>query len=136
MSYYDAFLTILTQLAGKKRARVVVQGSVIFIESAGGKKDRWAVSTRVFSGEGYLPRSVKECVSSSGLLKWQERGAYLHLDPAEQAIYLVHEIDSSPKYVPFKYMMNDFVTVANEWREILEDFASRDHTSLRIDPNQ
>lgn len=129
---YDAFLAVLTQLAGQKKARVVVQGSVIFIETAG-KKNHWSVSTKVFSKDGFIPPNVRDCVSSSGLMRWQERGAYLHLDPLEQAIYLVHEIHSSPKYVPFKYLMNDFVSVANEWREILEDFADKDHVSLRLD---
>ncbi|MES2345841.1 MAG: hypothetical protein V4494_07900 [Chlamydiota bacterium] len=131
---YDSFLAVITQLAGQKKARVVVQGSVIFIET-NPKKDCWSVSTRIFSGNGFIPPNVRECISSNGLMKWQERGAYLHMDPLDQSIYLVHEIHSAPKYVPFKYLMNDFVAVANEWREILEDFAERDHISLRLEPN-
>jgi hypothetical protein len=131
---YDSFLAILTQLAGQKKARVVVQGSVIFIETTP-KKDHWTLSTRIFSSDGFVPPNIHACVSSRGLMKWQERGAYLHLDPLDQSVYLVHEIHSSPKYVPFKYMMNDFVAVANEWREILEDFAKRDHVSFRLKSN-
>lgn len=132
---YDAFLAVISQLSGQKKARVVIQGSVIFIETTS-KKKNWSLSTRVFSADGYLPRNVKDCLSASGLMRWQERGAYLHLDPIEKAVYLVHEVHSSPKYVPFKYMMNDFVSVANEWREILEDFAEKDHVSLRLESNR
>jgi hypothetical protein len=128
---YDAFLTVMNQLAGQRKARCVVQGSVIFIESKP-KQKKWMLATRVFSGDGHLPQSVKECVASSGVLRWQEKGAKLRLDPASHSIYLVQEIGGEPKYVPFRYMMRDFADVANEWREILEDFAARDHTSVRL----
>ncbi len=128
---YDAFLAILTQLAGKKKARVVVQGSVLFIETKS-KRDQWTISTKVFDGEGYIPKSVRDCVSSSGVLRWQERGAYLQLDSFTNSVYLVHEIENSKKYVPFRYFVHDFVEVANEWREILDDFSERDHTPTRI----
>ena len=128
---YDAFLAILTQLAGKKQARVVIQGSVIFIETQN-KRDEWSLKTKVFGGEGFIPKSVRDCVTSSGVLRWQERGAYLQLDAASSSVYLVHEIESSKKYVPFRYHVNDFVQVANEWKEILDDFSERDHTPTRI----
>lgn len=131
---YDAFLAVITQLSGRKKARVVIQGSVIFIETSPQKKC-WSLSTRVFSSDGYLPSNVRACLSANGLARWQERGAYLQLDPLEQAVYLVHEVDSLPKYVPFKFLMKDFVEVANEWREILEEFAGQDYTSLRIEEN-
>ncbi len=128
---YDAFLAVTTQLAGQRKARCVVQGSVIFIESKPTEK-KWALATRVFSGDGFLPQSVKECISSSGTLRWQQRGANLQVDPASSSVYLVQEIDQAGKYVPFRYLMRDFAEVANEWREILEDFAERDHTSISL----
>ncbi len=131
---YDAFLSVINQLAGQRRARCVVQGSVIFIESKP-KQKKWSLATRVFSGEGFLPKAVKDCVSSSGVLRWQQRGANLRLDPDNHSVYLTQEISYEPKYVPFRYVMRDFADVANEWREILEDFAERDHTSIRLNSN-
>jgi hypothetical protein len=128
---YDAYLLTLSQLAEKKKARVVVQGSVIFIETLQGKK-KWNLSAKVFDHDGLLPKTVKECLSSTGILKWQERGAYLKLDSNTNAVYLIHEIESSAKYVPFKYRVNDFAQVANEWKEILDDFAERDHIPIRV----
>ncbi len=128
---YDAFLAVMNQLAGQRKARCVVQGSVIFIESKP-TEQKWSLATRVYGGEGFLPKSVKECVSSSGVLRWQEKGANLRLDSVTNSVFLVQEITSSSKYVPFRYLMKDFADVANEWREILEDFASRDHTSIPI----
>ncbi|MGE5196546.1 MAG: hypothetical protein ACM3JI_04380 [Anaerolineae bacterium] len=132
---YDAFLTLLTQLAGQKKARVVIQGSVIFIETMP-QNNRMTLSTKVFSSEnGFMPRKVRECISSSGFLKWQERGAYLKLDSFDNSVTLIQEIESSTKYVPFKYLMSDFVEVANEWKEILDDFAQRDHIPTRLGEN-
>jgi len=128
---YDAFLMTLSQLAGKNKARVVVQGSVIFIETQPNRK-KWKMSTKIFNKDGPLPGGMKECVSSSGMLKWQERGAYLKLDPCTNSLYLIHEIESATKYVPFKYLVNDFAQVANEWKEILDDFAERDHNPVRV----
>ena len=128
---YDAFLAVMNQLAGQRKARCVVQGSVIFIESKPTQK-KWSLATRVFSGDGFLPQSVKECVSSSGTLHWQEKGASLRIDPSSDSVFLVQEIDQAGKYVPFRYLMRDFADVANEWREILEDFAERDHTSISL----
>jgi hypothetical protein len=128
---YDTFLVVLSQLAGKKQARVVVQGSVIFVETDD-KKAKWNLKTKVFDGDGFLPHGVRDCVSSTGMLRWQERGAYLKLDNETQNVYLIHEIESSKKYVPFKYQVNDFVEVANEWKEILDDFSTRDNTPTRI----
>ena len=128
---YDAFLAVMNQLAGQRKARCVVQGSVIFIESKPTEK-KWALATRVFCGDGYLPQAVKECITSSGTLRWQERGANLRVDPDSSNVYLVQEIEPSGKYVPFRYFMRDFADVANEWREILEDFAERDHTSIPL----
>src|SRR5579871_5407460 len=98
---YDAFLTVMDQLAGQRKARCVVQGSVIFIESKPTEK-KWALATRVFNGDGYLPKSVKECISSVGVLRWQEKGASLRLDPDSHSVFLVQEIQSSSKYVPFR----------------------------------
>lgn len=127
---YDAYLMTLSQLSGKSKARVVVQGSVIFIETQPNRK-KWKMSTKIFE-EGSFPKAMKECISSSGMLKWQERGAYLKLDPCTNSLYLINEIESATKYVPFKYLVNDFAEVANEWKEILDDFAERDHNPVRL----
>ena len=109
---YDALLTVMNQPALKKKTRCVVQGSVIFIESK--------------------PKQKKACVASSGVLRWQEKGAKAFPDPASRSICQTQEIGGGPKYIPFRYMTHDLADVANEWREILDDFAERDHTSIRL----
>jgi len=131
---HDTFLLTMAQLASKKKARVVIQGSVVFIETLPENK-KWKISTKVFSCDGYLSPSLRECLKSTKTLRWQERGAYLQLDEENHSVHLVHEIISSSKYVPFKYLMNDFAQVANEWREILDEFARRDHIPIRLEKN-
>jgi len=120
---YDAFLLVMSQLAGKRKARVVVEGELIFFEETS-KKDHWILSTKVFSGEGYLPPSVRAYLPRSGVLRWQQSGAYLKLDPAAHCVYLFEEITMPKgKYIPFKHHLNAFSNSASEWREIFQEKA-------------
>jgi hypothetical protein len=128
---YNAFLLVMSQLAGNRKARVVIQGNIIFFEKT--KKNHWILYTKVYSGDGYLPNSVRSCVSSGGVLRWQHSGAYLKLDPPSHSVYLFEEIEiEEGKYIPFKHHLGDFSTVAAEWKEILQEFAERDCSPLRI----
>ena len=128
---YDSYLLVMSQMFSRKKAQVIVQGSVIFIESD--RKSHWNLSTKILGIESKkIPGRLKECVSHTGLLRWQERGAYLKLDSDTNSIYLLQEIVSSKKYLPFKYLIGDFASVANEWKEILEEFAGRDDSVTRV----
>lgn len=90
------------------------------------QETRWSLSTKVFDGDGYLPPAVRDCVSSSGVLRWQEKGATLRLDPISKSVFLVHEIDAASRYLPFRFFMRDFATLAQEWRTLFDDLASGD----------
>ena len=128
---YNAFLFVMSQLTGNKKARVVIQGNIIFFERI--KKNHWVLYTKVYSGEDSLPRSVRSCLSNDGVLRWQHRGAYLKLDPHSPSVYLLEEIEiEEGKYIPFKHHLSDFSTVAAEWKEILQEFAEREYSSVRI----
>lgn len=124
---YDIFLQVMSQLSGQKRARCVMKGQTIFInrlEQA--SKTRWSLSSKVFLGEGFLPPSIRDCVSSSGVLRWQEKGATLRVDSTTKSVFLVQEIDATKHYLPFRYVMADFAHLAQEWRTLFDDLASRD----------
>jgi hypothetical protein len=124
---YDAFLQVMSQLSGQKRARCVLDDQIIFIDRLS-QKNRWSISTKVFDGDGYLPPSVRDCVSSSGVLRWQEKGASLRLDSFSKNVFLVHEIDATSRYIPFRYHLRDFAELAREWRTLFDDLASKDLT--------
>ncbi len=129
---YDAFLLVMSQLAGKKKARVVIQGQVIFFEP-GHKKNHWILSTQIFCGEGYLPSSVRSCVSSGGMLRWQQSGAYLKLDPKNHCVHLFEEIQMEEnRYIPFKSYLNEFLSIATEWKDILHELADRDTARRKV----
>lgn len=129
---YHAFLIVMTQLASKRKTRVVVEGEVIFFETSS-KEDHYTLYTKVFFGDGYLPKNVRSCVSSSGVLRWQQNGAYLKLDPLTHSVYLFQNVEmQSGKYIPFKHHLSDFAIVAAEWREILRDFAEKDYASVCV----
>lgn len=116
---YNSFLLFLSQIAGQKKAKVVVQGSVIFVET-NAKNNQWSLSTKILHSESRKSKNSINNSLTSGFLKWQERGAYLRLDKETQALYLIQEVTSSKKYLPFKYLIQDFAAVASEWKEIFE----------------
>ncbi len=124
---YDAFLQVMSQLSGARRARCVVKNQIIFIDNVS-EKNRWALTAKVFDGEGYLPPSVRDCLSSSGRLRWQEKSAYLRLDDISKTIFLVHEIDSTRRYIPFRFYLRDFAELAEEWHLMFDDLAASDLT--------
>lgn len=127
---YNTYLLVLSQLTSRKKAECVVQGSVIFVESKQSGKD-WNLSTKIFDADtAKIPSFLEQSLNSRGLLRWQERGAYLKLDPETNSVYLVQEILSSKKYVPFKYLMNDFAGVAKQWKDILDGVPSSDDSLL------
>jgi hypothetical protein len=118
---YDAFLLVMSQLAGKRKARVVIQSRVIFFEMSQ-KKNRCILYTKVYSGEGALPKSVRSCFVSSQLLRFQSRGTYLKLDPSAGCIYLFREVEMQMgKYIPFRDHLEDFSLAASEWKETFQD---------------
>jgi hypothetical protein len=126
---YNAFLLVLNQLAGNRIARIVFEDKVIFFEKS--KENRWTLYTKLFAGDGYLPSSVRSCVSSGGVLRWQHNGAYLKLDSASHSVYLFEEIEiEEGKYIPFKHHLSDFSMVAAEWTEILQELGHRDSSYL------
>jgi hypothetical protein len=117
---YNAFLLFLNQIENQRKAKVVVQGSIIFIETSS-QAEHWSLSTKILSS------SNKKLGKSLGLYtgihawKWQEKGAYLKVDPETDSLYLVQEISSFKRYLPFKYLIEDFASIALEWKEILQD---------------
>ncbi len=128
---YKAFLLVMSQLAGNRKARVVIDDEVIFFE-ASDRANHLILSSPVYSGDGYLPQAVRSCVSSRGVLRWQDNGAYLKLDPSSSSILLVQEIQMEEgKYIPFRRHLSDFSIRAGQWREILQDFSERDSFSVR-----
>ena len=43
------------------------------------------------------------------------------MDPETDSLYLVQEISSFKRYLPFKYLIQDFANIASEWKEIFQD---------------
>ena len=123
---YKAFLLVMSQLAVRKTARVVFEDNTIFFEATE-ENDRLKFQTKVYGGEGYIPPSVRACVSSGGTLRWQESGAYLQLEESSFSIHLIQEAEMQMgKFVPFRNTLSDFSRVADEWREILQELDEKD----------
>jgi hypothetical protein len=118
---YNIYLFLLHQLSFKKKAQCVVQGNVIFIE-AKPKTKYWEISTKLVDGQlQKIPSFLKDSLTSRGILKWQERGAYLRLDPFSNHLHLIQDVRASNQYIPLKHLINDFVKVVMEWKNLIEN---------------
>jgi hypothetical protein len=127
---YSAFLLFLNQISNQRKAKVVIQGSVIFIEKSC-HTDYWSISTKVVGSHIKQLNGVLGSYLSRGSLRWQGRGAYLKVDEETESVYLVQEVLSSKKYIPFKSLINDFASVALEWKEIFEDGSDEESLIFR-----
>lgn len=128
---YQAFLVVMSQLAGNQKARAVIDGNVVFFESSFQKKNRMKIYTKVFDGDGYLPKSVRSCLSSSGTLRWHHGGACLKLDPKAHCVWLIEEFEMTEgKYIPFRNALGDFSLAVEEWKQTLQEIAAKDHSFI------
>jgi hypothetical protein len=124
---YEAFLQILTQLAGQRRARVVVREHTVFVEEGGR-----VLSSSVFRGEGGVPPTIREALSGRGVLRWQSAGTHLRLDRETDSVWLFQEeAETSLRYVPWKRRLEAFAQLVEEWKRVLDDLADRDRIFSR-----
>jgi hypothetical protein len=117
---YKAFLLFLSQMVGQRKAKIVLQGNVIFVETES-KNERWSLSTKILDLTLGSGAKKSKNLLSRGFLKWQEKGAYLKVDPETQSLCLIQHIASSKKYLPFKAVVQDFALLAVEWKEIFAE---------------
>jgi hypothetical protein len=126
---YNAFLLFLNQIENQKKAKVVFQGSIIFIETSS-QAEHWSLSTKILgSSNKKLGRSLGLYTGAQSW-KWQEKGAYLKVDSETDSLYLVQEISSFKRYLPFKYLIEDFAGIALEWKEIFQEKEDPLHSSF------
>ncbi len=127
---YSAFLLFLSQISSQRKAKVVIQGSVIFIEKSC-HTGHWSISTKILGSRTKQLNSLLGPYLLRGSLRWQERGAYLKMDEETQSVYLVQEVLSSKKYISFKSLIQDFASVASEWKEIFEAGSDEENLIFR-----
>ncbi len=125
---YNAFLHFLHQMEVRSKAKVVVQGSVIFIETSS-KNAQWSLSTKILHAPNKKLEQILGFYLHKGSLKWQKKGAHITLDPETRSVELVQEIAAFKKYLPFKYLVEDFASLASEWKEIFQTCSSEDLVS-------
>jgi len=117
MSYAN-FLLALSQLAVKKNAKLTLENSSLHIALDSDKKT-WQLSTPLYVGEEGIPSHVRASLpSSSNTMKWQE-GAYIKIEQENNAVLLLQDISLPFHYLSFKKHLPEFLSQAEEWKEIL-----------------
>ncbi len=121
---YKSYLLVMSQLSSSKKACITIQDRTIHID-ASSKKNCWRLCTKIFDGEGNTPHGVRACLSSTGLLRWEQGKSHLKYDSLNHVIYLIEDIAHQERsYIPFKYHIEDFIKVSQEWQEILEQLST------------
>lgn len=120
MFYYQDYILLVSQLSRHSMARLKVGPREILIEKT---LTSWRLSTQIFQGECSVPAHVEECVWAAALLKWKEKIA-LTLDPLTSSVHLIQEVDPS-HYPVFKARINQFLSLADEWQDIVAGFAAQ-----------
>lgn len=120
---YNAFLVVMSQMASKKKARVIIPPHYLVIEALS-KPNRWRISTHIFHcGQSPSPR-IHDFLKSGEFLRWYGKGCYLKLDETAQSVYLMQEMKMPlGRYLPFRTCLRAFITAAEEWRETLHHCA-------------
>lgn len=125
MISYQDYLLIVGRLSRLPMARIQLGSREILIE----KSFRgWKLSTQIFEAEGAIPEHVKECVWGAALLKWREKIS-LTLDPLTDSVHLIQEVEPS-QYLTFRSQISQFLTLADEWEEIVAGFATDQANNL------
>jgi len=116
--YYQLFLQTLSQLSSRGTASLTFENGIIYIQSLHGNT-KWRISTPLFIGEGRIPSPVRSYISSRGSFHWQKTGAYLQLEDSTKTLLLIDELEiQKDKYHLFKKTVQDFMGLAQEWKEI------------------
>lgn len=101
-------------LNSKKDGKVVVQGSVYFIETTS-KKGRFCLSTHLYNGIKGKNTLVKKSATEAPL-----------------SAFSFSEVEVCRQYVPFKYLACDTPDVADAWQDVIDDFSKRDYLSQHL----
>jgi hypothetical protein len=91
------------------------------------------LSTPVYLGSNYIPKSVRECLTQHPLLKHGDMRTTFTIDENNYRIILNYmgTIDRSEDYL-FEGLLEDFCALADEWRCLLDERDKNDLVYIHI----
>lgn len=123
---------ILNQLAGGDSIRVPVDGSEITVRVVD-ESSKFYLTTLVYEGGNYIPPSVRRCLSRKSpffhpsiltFLTVDEQNFQIRLNYLGQAQTLTQD--------HFKEVLEEFGTIAEQWRIYLDDHDKNDLVYVRV----
>ncbi len=127
--HYKLYLHTLCQLSNKGLATLELDESIVFIEPIKEqrsiypqlrkkKSTTYRLSAKLFESRENISSQALSCISRVGVFRWQQKGAYLHLDRAQNAVYLIDEIEiPTNSYISFKQKIGLFLDTLRGWKE-------------------
>lgn len=113
---YHLFLDILLQLSSKKKAVITLDNGTIHIHPLRGKS-KWRIYMPLSQGD---ENALHTFMPQSGILRLDQKGPHLELDPSTQTLQLIDEIQiQKDKYLSFKKQLDEFICISQEWQEVI-----------------
>lgn len=109
---YSSFLLLLSQLAFGDHGKVSLNGQDIFVRT---RESHWELSSKLELHD--VPSDLKSSISSTGRLPMQADNIYLHKDPEDGTLTLIHNIPPPKKFTQYRQHMEDFLESLSVWMD-------------------
>lgn len=92
-----------------------------------------SLSTRVYSGDKFIPQSVRRCVATNKSLAQSPLSTYFALDEEKYQVNLNYLGNmGSLNHFKFQQLLEDFHILAEEWRLILDEQDRNDLVHVHV----
>ncbi|MCE5319368.1 MAG: hypothetical protein LLG04_18635 [Parachlamydia sp.] len=122
---------IFHQLVKEEVAQIAVGGTDITIRVL--DRSKFSLSTAVYFGGNFIPKSVRNCVAHKGSLPQERIKTYLTVDEPNFKIFLnyVGSLENLRNH-GFGELLEEFSWAADEWRLILDEHDRNDLIHVRV----
>ena len=115
--FYKQFVLLMAQLLYQNRAELIVDGKVIVIEK---KDDRWHLSSKIYS-------EVPKGLELEGKRRFQWESKHVYLKNEHGTLCLVQEVPSGTRYVYFKQLIKNYLSLIAFWEDQVQEMALAHH---------
>lgn len=123
---------ILQKLSTAEIVHVPIAGNDLSLR-AFDNSSKLALSTSVYSGKDYIPKSVRKCISAKAPFANKSFNTYMTVDEHKYQIFLNYlgSFDYFDKK-DFKVLLDDFSGLADKWRDYLDEHEKRDLIHINV----
>lgn len=122
---------LIRELLNADVAKVHLDGFNITIKTCDQRR-RIALSTPVYSGGNYIPKSVRHCLSEKNPFSRYAMDTHLEIDENTFSVHLYYIDEMTPVTTThFVDLLEDFSELAERWRQRLDEHDQNDLVYVR-----